>query len=184
MPGFWRSLCVIGSRAGAHVLWRRDCEAQWVTHSLWAVYSPRLWLRTAFAPNITKNSLTCAKQPCRREWRALITKVPFLSFLPPPSINHPTSFSFSHPHTVFVPWPSLSLSFTLELTSWRLISAGRTPPPPPTPLVVLLDFYFPPLVFSSTEQARSLCAFCYYWCLMCSTLNRGRGQFSLHWRCQ
>lgn len=144
----WESLSLDPERGHLCSLEKRSITVQpRMTHSLWAAHSERLWPQKLAPPNTTKMSLTCAKQPCRIEWRALITKVPFLpSFLRCFFLSkknkkqktplHINSFSYLRRGPP-------SLSFTLPLTSWGLISAGRAPPSRHLhSLVLLSDFLF------------------------------------------
>lgn len=177
------SLSLDPERGHLGFLEKQDCKAQCDSLSLSGLF------RTALAqnpspPNTTKKSLTCANQPCRTEWRALISKVPFLPsflcclFL---SKHHSTSSTFTYSLT-FVASPSL---LVLHACINRLTTDfRRSCPSLSSSTCTYIGFSFPPLVCSFTEQAHGLCSFCYYWCLLYSTLDRSRGQFSLHWGCQ
>lgn len=111
---------ILGAGTGTPVLLGKNSTVKpSVSHSLCAVYSEVLWPSKPAPPNKTKMSLTCANQPCRIEWRALITKELFLpSFLPPLLISFQKPFHLFHIKSFsYLRDGPPSLSFTLALTS-------------------------------------------------------------------
>lgn len=95
-----------------------------------------------------------------------------------------TTFHFFHIHFLsYLRHGLLSLSFTLVLTSWQLISAGHASPPSSTRPSIWFSFLLSSAQPQNKPMASALSVIIDVFCTTHSHSWCG-GQFSLHWECQ